>query len=467
MTAHTFQLKQDSTVLVNFTDTTNYYYSLQRYSINARGKPFVTSPIRFTIRGTSKDVLFDKVIALQRALSDARDNYYRMQQGQAYTPIWLQFQDAAATNLVQSEFFGIPPEEDWRIDDLLTKAMLSNRIPDIELPLYHRGYFEETAAVAVSGSPFTANNNGALMAITNTDVRGDLPAPLKVQVRTGAAGVTRLLAALKTQGTVANFVSKYEAEGYAARGSGVADLTDATFSGTGAPQGQRWTPGATSEQLLLRFTITSNVLDQYGFFRVLVACKDNSASTVNVKLRVKPFVYSGSTYQYGAWGGNGQQVQPALVGARTLVDCDVIKLPAVDAANVAVSGMGFEIWGQAAATGTSHYFDLDNVYLVPAYEGAGHSGQIIAVLPLALGTAGQPDGVIDALDRVAPAYEVDGSAVLLFPSNDVRGESLLAFPARASKLLVIADVNNGAHDQTVNNTVTVTYMPRYTLARGS
>ena len=85
-----------------------------------------------------------------------------------------------------------------------------------------------------------------------------------------------------------------------------------------------------------------------------------------------------------------------------------------------------------------------------------------------MGNADQPDGVLDANDRVSRAYVVDGSGNLIFPSGDFRGDPLLVWPNRLQKLIVHVLTNSTkVHAWNVNNTVTATYMPRYRLGRGS
>ncbi len=469
MTVHTLKFTQGGGTLFDLTDLTKS--GLLSWSIDAYPDgAFAKDTLTFHLRGTSIDNLFENLITLNRILLNAEDNENRGKRGQAYTPIFLQFQEATATYLVQSEVFGDKLE---KLSNLLDRdAIHANRIQNISFTVRRRGYFEETAAVPLAGSPFTVSNNGALCNIASTDIRGDLPAPLKIVCRTAAANYTQVMAALKADNTVANFVCKYEAEAYSARGAGVADLSDSNLSPGGAGvTGQRWTPANTNELSLVKFGFT-NAVDQYGQFRLLVRCRDNAASTPNIKIRARVWRWDSASglFLYGEWG-DGQKFLPVVGGTTILpiVDCGLLTAPISEIGSLGLSGsssMGFEVSGQAVSTATT--FDLDCCYTLTGYEGGDESGFFSAAFPFALGTNAVPDAVLDSNDRMPDASLIDGSGNAYTTRHDPSGKPIFVWPGRAQKLVVMADIAaNGTHQWNHNNTVTVTYTPRYRVARGS
>lgn len=459
------KLVQGST-LVDFTDGTNFALVSLDFSLTPDENGMVAHHAVVDVLGASNDAVADNLITLHRAILNAKNNFDRWKRGQSYTPIYFQTKLPNGTTTVQAELFG-----DWNetLEDLLTAPILSNMIENMSLPLLCRPYFEETARVAVTGSPFTVSNNGGSLAIPDT-LRGDLPAPLYLKARTGMASADRVILALRGDGTVTNYVAKYEAESYAVRGSGVADLTDATLSPGSGVSAQQWTPGVTTEQGLIGITITTNLADKLGKFRLLAACKDDAAS-LNTKIRGRMGLYTGSystiggAQLYGDWGDAAKYA--LAVGVRALIDCGVVSPPDTGGAAVA-GGMVIEIYGTATATGATKKFTIDTIYLLPCFEGGDESGYLVASYPTALGTAAQPDGVVNMHDRVRRAYLVNNSDVMVLPASDINGKSLSIFPGRAQSLYVMtAKQSNGNHDWNQNQTVTAEYTPRYRVARGN
>lgn len=459
------KIVQGST-LVDFTDGTNFALMSLDFSVDPDENGLVTHHAVIDVLGSSNDAVAQNLITLHRAILNAKNNFDQWKRGQAYTPIYLQTKLPNGTTTVQAELFG-----DWNdtLENPLDASILSNVIENVKLPLLCRPYFEETARVTITGSPFTVSNNGAAVAIPDT-LRGDLPAPLYVKIRTGMASADRAIIAVRGDGTVTNYVAKYEAEGYAVRGSGVADLTDTNLSpGTGV-SAQQWTPPTTTEQGLIGITITSNIADKLGKFRLLVAVKDDAAS-LNTKIRGRMGLYSGSystiggAQLYGDWGDAAKYA--LAVGVRSLIDCGVVSPPDTGGAAVA-GGLVIEIYGTATATGATKRFTIDALYLLPCWEGGDESGYLVANYPGALGTGAPPDAVVNTHDRVRRAYLVDGSDVMTLPASDINGKSLTVFPGRAQNLYVLTvKQSTGYHDWNQNQTVTLEYTPRYRVARGN
>ncbi|MGB8644051.1 MAG: hypothetical protein WCF84_02350 [Anaerolineae bacterium] len=543
--AFTLQITQSGSTLVNLIDGTNYATVSFKRGLQRDALDLVRSQWQGDILGASASAVLQNLIALHRVMLAAQDNLQRAQAGYAYAPIWLQLQLPNAGTLAQAELFA-DDKVIKNLDKLLETSFLGNVLEDAQIDLYHRDYFEETAAVVLQNAQ-TFSNNGASIDIPNT-LRGDLPAPLQIKVRAGSAGITRLTAALKAPatGTVANFTAMLEAES-GVLGTNVALVADATLSPGSGNSGAQWTPGTTNEQGLVGIAMTTNLLDQQGKLRLLVAVVEQAVAA-NVKLRARLGIYSGSyssigsAQAYGAWGDATKFA--ATMGTRVLVDCGILDNPPLDTFGQAVQGICLELWGtatvkgqispnttitnqgsgytngtyalgfaggggtgaagtytvtgnkvtsititnggqnytsaptlsfpsgggsSAAATAALATYTLDNVYLLPCYEGGRESGYFTATLPLALGSGAAPDGVLDANDRVARAYELDNSGNLLFAAQDLRGDgALLAWPGRAQKLVVLASIAaSSAQAWNNNNTVTVSYTPRYRIARGT
>lgn len=463
--AYTLRLRQSSTTLVDFQDATKY--QLTQFGTSGMGAPFGAATVRLHFNGTSADVLFDNIITLNRALNDAAENLRLWQAGQTRTPIYLQFQHANGTNLVQAECFGLSEESAGALESILAvpDMLLANRILDVTLTLKITGYFEETAAVQIAST--TLSNNGALLTLTN--MRGDLPAPLIIKTRTATTSQDRTMAALLGTGTPANWTTRIEAEAYTTRGSNVADRTNANFStASGAPQGQRWTPGSTTEQELITLHISSNVADNLKPFRLFLRCLENGTAG-NTKVRARLGLVVGSTYQWGDYAQARRGVNTnSGTTAVSLIDCGLLIPP--DVSNLVPSAIAIQIAGKATTTGAGNEFDMDCVYRLPAYDGALGTGLQIATygsssLSVALGSSTTPDGMQDGW--LENAYLWDGTNIQYRASN-VQGNWIYGTPNRTQRLIVLTQQStNERHTQNLTNTITVTYYPRYRLGRGS
>ncbi len=460
------KIVQGGGTLVDFTDGTNFALVSLDYTVTPDERGMVAHHAVIDVLGASNDAVAQNLITLHQAILNAKNNFDKWKRGQSYTPIYFQTKLPNGTYTVQAEMFG-----DWNdtLEDLLAAPILSNLIENVSIPLLCRPYFEETARVALAGSPFTVSNNGGSLAIPNT-LRGDLPAPLYVKVRTGMANADRVILALRGDGTVANFVAKYEAESAAVLGSGVGLVADAAMSPGSGNSIAQWTPGVTTEQGLIGVTITTNLVDKIGKFRLLAAVKDEAAA-LNTKIRGRMGLYTGAystiggAQMYGDWGDVAKYA--LAVSTRALIDCGVVSPPDTGSAAVA-GGMVIEIYGTATATGATKKFDLDALYLLSCFEGGDESGYIVASFPTALGTGVQPDGVVNSHDRVRRAYVVNGSDVLVLPATDINGKDITVFPGRAQNLYVLtAKQSNGNHDWNQNQTVTCEYTPRYRVFRGN
>lgn len=438
---HTLSLKQSSTTLVDFQAMTTF--ATRSFSLRRGSGRFGSAALTIDIRGTSHNNLLDNVVTLARALELARENYELHARGLAYTPIYLNWKPSGATYTVQAECFG-DAESERAIENILAspERIMSNRLESVPLNLIVRPYLEEQSAQTITLSDSTADNN--MEQITFSGVRGDLEAPLKLTVRTDTANQTRVIAGIKTRGTVANFVAKYEGED-ATLGSGVATHAVTGFSGG---SGARWSPaGSSSEQDICTWTISANVSDQLGTYRVFARVNDSAKKCL---LRV----YAAAGGAAGDYGDNPKAVDTANV--QTIVDCGIITLPPCDTGGNAPSSMTLVLRASASAATT---LDVDCIYLMPVNEG----GFIIASFPSALGTGTTPDALIDANDRTGRALLTTYAS-----AEDIRGSALMVPPNRSAALYVLTlRVSNGAHVITTTNTLTLTATPRYVLGRGT
>lgn len=473
----TLRLRQSSTTLADFQDVNDF--PLRSFACAALGQNFGVATLVFDVVGTSITDFGDNLVALGRALLLAQQNKEAFENGWYYTPVYLQFQPADSSNLLQAECFGVSKDSDGAIQNILAnpQTLLSSRIENVTLNLLIRGYFEETAAVAVSGSPFTLDN--ATGSATIASLRGDLPAPLKIKVRGATTNQTQVIASLKARGTTSNFIHAFSLNTAAGTGYTVAhnatftaNLTDANLVGG---VGCRVTPtsalnSASEIAYLTRVTITSNVSDFHGTYRVLVRMRDNHASAVKAYLRVRSGAVdsSGTVLGRGDYGANATAA--GTIGGTTalpLIDCGVIKIPFTDAGGAQAAYRPIiEIWGYTTDASLAT-FDLNTLFLCPCYE-AAQSGYASITLPAEMGNAAAPDALLDANDRTSPAYLVDGSDVWLVNADTVTGQMLMAYPNTSQILYVhTRRLNNTTHPKSNSLTVTVSYTPRYKLVRGS
>ena len=461
--AHILRFRQSSTTLCDFQDVTKY--GLREFSEYSFGQNAQWGVVKLVldVRGTSQTDALDNLTTLMRTLEACKRNYFLWQASTNYTPIYLQWEGSTVTSaIVQTECFGLSEDSEGALEQVLARpeVFLAGRIENVTVSLKVRPYWEESSAQTLTNAVSTSNaQNGSSSGSAST--RGDLPAPLKILVRTPTASQDTLIVAMRSAGTPTGYTAILEAGAYASRGSNVANLTDANLK-AGTPQ--RWSPAATSEQLLLRWSASISA-NNVGTFRVFVRCRDNNA-TANVKIRARAGLSDGTNFQYGDYGADAKFVN--TVGGTTaisFVDCGVVRVPHVSTGGALATTRIIELRGQALAASSS--FDIDYALLLPLYEDAVGGGYCAAVMPYAAGTGAAPDLVIDASDRAATAY-TETSGVPMFVASNVIGAPLYAMPNQQYVAwYVTLDSSTGRHTHNANNTVTVTCTPRYRLGRGT
>lgn len=465
--------------LVTLQDVTDF--GLREMSEAQFGQPMGSVRLSFDALGSSISDMLDNLIAFGRALILAKQNRDALWRNAYYQPVFLQWMPPNSTYMLQTEVLGLTPDSDGSIEKIISQPqlLLSNRIENLTVPLLTRGYWAELTPVAVAGSPFTSDNATGTMTLTG--LRGDLSRqPLRIKVRSAAASQTSIIAAIKAQGKVANFIHHFDLNSAAGTGYSVthnatftADQNDADDFVNG--KGARVTPTTAMDTAaeisrLTTLLITSNTADFTGRFRALLRMRDNHATTPKASIRVRSILVNASAtvlYRGDFWTTAQQAQVTATTGGvpQPLLDCGVGNLPATSLGGAAPYQMGIEIWGYTSDTSVT--FDLDELFLFPVSEG-DDCGMAVGYLPTALGTGAIPDGVIDAHDRTTDAYIVDASDVILAAADNTAGVPLYAYPNISQTLLVTTRRrSNGTQPHGSNLTVTVDYTPRYRLARGS
>ena len=478
MSKHLLRLVQSGSTLYDFQDPAYAVTSSWKIAVYDNTKTCVEDKLVINPTGSSITTFLNNLNTLHRAIMTGNDNYNQWRDGFPYTPVFLQFKQDGQENVLQSEFLGGNTGE---VENYLAGALRAKIIPNLELTLKRRPYWEETSDQTLGGASSVSNDGGYYEL---SGVRGDLESPLSISVTAATTNQDRVIIGCKARGTVANFVNKYQAEGYTARyttGSSVADLvagTEPNFSpGTGTV-GQRWTVNTTSDVTLLSWDITANVADQLGTYRVFVRCRDNN-STFNVKIRVRAGVYtSGSSKQYGDYGdiykygdgtgtGGGTNSSPGTT-AVPLIDCGIISLPPVDTQGKTPGRMIIELHAKADSTSGSPTFDVDYLILMPLYELPFQNGYVIADFPVDLGNSTTPTGIVTSKDRTPRAY-LDASGTLQYSASQLRGNPLLVWNNKTVRVFVMTQrTSNLRHTYGINNSVTITATPRYRLpGRGS
>lgn len=456
MSSHVVRLTRSGATLIDFQLFANNVLSgwnLAPYE----DKICVEDEMVLNIRGANQTTFFDNLTTFGRALTDGQDNYEQLQNGMPYTPIFLQFKRDGNATTMQSEWFGGDPSS---VENFASAALRNNLLP-LTVKFKRRPYWEELSPQVLATSQNIVNDGGVY---DISGVRGDLPSPLAITIRTAAVNQDRVLIAAKARGTVTNFVNLYEGEGYTTKHSEVSVSTvDANMSG-GARV--RWTPTDTSAHTILTWTIDTNIADQLGTYRVLVRCRDNS-DPFNIMIRVRAGVYtSGNAGQYGEYGSyrkflNGTGTASANGSAGTtnipLIDCGIITLPPVDTQGVTPSKMIIELEGKAAAA--SGTFDIDCFYLMPLYELPTQSGQALIRLPIELGNGADPNAILTGADRNARGY-LDAAGVLQYIASEIRGSPLYVKPNTTVRLLVLTQTDSSLkHKQALTNIVSVSAIP--------
>lgn len=425
---------------------------------------------------TSNTNLVNGINAIERLLKAARSNQRKRNNDQAYTPVYFEHGLASATNVTRTEvIYGF-----WQgsRDGYMGMARTANILENNSLNLICRPFIDATALVSAVGS--TALNNGSGNSVAFSGILGIEDAPSQIQVDTISAGADdRLIVGMRTLGTPTNFVGFYEAEGAsltdAVDTALVTSGTEASFSPGASNVGIGFTPVAgtppthagTTEVLLGRITNSTNVSDQYGFFKVFARVK--AKVNTNISLRLRGFVQSGSlARQYGPYT-TIYGVAPTNFDDIEMIDLTPIaplQIPCIPARGNAVSTIGFELWGKASALATNLALRIDYLLLIPVGEGDGGRGGIDVTFPVAIKSTGVNSAIIDSRDFQVKAGLYSSTPTLLYTASNRRGAGVW-LPTSGRLYFVLITSTNNVHAYATTYNVTVQYLSRYDSMRGT
>lgn len=325
------------------------------------------------------------------------------------------------------------------------------------------------AATTISYAKTHANIGSAASTgtVTGQYVRGTRAAPMRHKVVGGTSATNKLLVGIRKQGTLANFTRHHLwAKDATMTSNTVARNTDTTFDGNGTTNGSRTTAANTSENRTHRWTVTSNVADQYGSFRVFLRCRSNTAGRYSARMgvattdgtNVGTVVYSiSAAVSVGTDSGN----------ALAWVDMGTIVVPSTFAAGATIYGLVYDLYLTCSNTSGSPTLDVDGVWLFPLGEGEDGTGLTIAKYDFGTAASGVNAGFISALPNEPVAYLANSSDVPTFPSMQIEeGAGLLIEPQRAARIYYAlvdesTSTGNPRHDYTKTLTVSADYEVRY------
>jgi hypothetical protein len=470
--AFTLKLVQGGSTLVNFVDGTNFSTLHWKPGFKTVQGQYVTDELTLDILGASNDGTAANVQTLHRALLYAKENLARLQAGQPYTPIFLNLQLPNGSYLLQSEVFGA---DDETLDKLLEVPVLGNIVEDVTLKIRRRWYFEETNLVQLVTAQNISND---LQPVSLSAPRGDVASPLLIRVTPGTASIEdQVLAALLTEGTLANHVYLLEADnsgavGYTVTfGSGTAAYTDANFSNG---KGAEITPANTNEAQRILWTLDGSsskpVADQIHRVRLFLRGYELSGTGSGYKLRCRMGIKFGSTTVWGAWGDTQKTYTAgSYTTSVPLMDCGILALPDIASTLTTNFNIVIEVRGQAASASGPNV-RIDCAYLLPCYEGGivgdVQTGFVAATMANTLDATYL--GAIDGNDRTPDAYLTDSSNNVAAPCAAIAGMPIFLRPNKMSALYVLTRLSSGAqtHKQAQTHVLDVWYRPRYRVVRG-
>lgn len=428
------------------------------------------------ILAANVDAAHDALIALGKKVQRADRDGIEIADGIDDAQSMLLYKPTGATTQLQAPLL----EVDWdkstpyRVDNT-SEGKIALRAVNLKLkraPAQDgKAYFEESAETVLQMS-VAKNNYGASIDILAASMRGDLAAPLIVEVYPASGAADKLVAFMTQRATPANHYVLLEADTGAggaaysvALGSETADEANAAYSNG---HGAKVTPLSASNLKRVTFTLAAaNLKDLYGYKRVLVRVLNNHGSNAAaMRLQARTGVWDGANA--GGYGTFTRKAASTAFGALHLVEAGIVRLPSQNVGGAALQGALLELWAQSTLSSGWTTFVLDAAILAEAYGGAGDSGFMAATFPRAMATGAR--GVLDAsaVWGKASAYMRDGSGNVLFGAINKRGYPLLMYPDKAARLYVLALTSStNAHSISINNNIVVSTRFRYSYARGA
>lgn len=300
-------------------------------------------------------------------------------------------------------------------------------VANVTLDAAFNGTFVVTAVGANTVSYAKTNANIASASSTGTVtgqyIKGSANAPARIELAGGGTNTNRLYIAARSQGTVANFTDTYWAKDATMTSNTAARNTDTTFDGNGTTNGSRTTAANTSENKILRWSVTSNVADQYGTFRAFLRCRSNTAGRYTVRARVGLTDGTNVKYPTGTTGVDtgGYSVETAVTvttdsgNALAWVDLGVVQ----HVYSSTVYGIIYEIYATCSNTTGSPTLDIDGLFLFPTNDAANGTGFTSTKYLLGTAAAGVSSAFVNAITPDNPSYLADSSDVMTFPAQEM------------------------------------------------
>lgn len=348
--AFTLSMVQGGSTRVNWIDGVNFATLRWKPGLKRTQGQYVFDDCELDILGANTNGVAANLETLYQVLQDARDNFDKMKAGQPYTPIFLNVQLPNGSYLLQSEVFGYDSDT---LDQLLETPILGSILESVRFKLLRRWYFEETTLTQIVTALNYSNN---LQQISLGAPRGDVASPLLLRVTPGTASIEdQVIAALLTDGTLANHVFRLEADnsgavGYTVTlGADAAAYTDANFSNG---KGTEIAPTATTEARRILFTLDGSsskpVADQLHRLRVFLRGYEMAGAGSGYKWRARLGFALGANLLWGAWG-DAQKI--TVAGAYTtsvpLLDCGLLAPPDLASTLTTNFNLVLELRGQA------------------------------------------------------------------------------------------------------------------------
>lgn len=481
--AHTLKLNVNGSTVIDMGAGTTYSVTkfVPRHpKANDDGEYDVFSPIQdeieILVTGSSADNLIENITALDRVLHNA-SKYYNDKNALYLTE--LVWKPQGATNSATVEVIGGYVEYP---DNFLSYPVLSRVVEKVKVKLLRRPVWEGDELTSGTDFSFTASvsNNGASNFCTLPSLKGDIDAKVLIKYVGSGGNISncgRLIAAVRANRTAANLIHILKIaspSGYSVTldplSSGlVASSTQAEFlSGNKA----RFTTASQDdvgvEFTVARWTISSNVLDQYGNFWVVVRYRDTN-STPSYQLRFRGGLSDGTNITYGQYSSD----VPVTTRYNTsdnseigLLDLGMLKVPAVGGNIIANKNLIYELRATPLATGGA--LDIDYVALYPMGEMDGNNGIEVADFPYGLSSTWV---YFDSRTRQEKAYVANTSGEKLFspialPSG---GDIRLRAQKNGQRIYftTCGSAGTAKHDIATSAAVTVTYVPQYIRVRGT
>ncbi len=431
--------------------------------------------VRWQQKASSHDNLVTKITDIERLLEAAMENQEYRNRNWSYTPVYFQYKPADATVLAQTEvlYGGWQPPTDAFGVPLRSKYFRGS-----QLSLACRPFLDATALSTLVAA--TTINNGLGNAISFAGRLGSVAAPSRITLDTFSGGSDdRVVVGLRRLGTPANFVAGHELESATLGGNLywavnlITSVDESGFSPGSGNVGIEILPtGAEGYTTYTNFvvatiTLSSNIADQLGAFKVFVRCKGLNNRVIG--LLVRPFVqYGALAKQYGPYT-TVYPVYPAALNEIEMLDLtptSPIRVASLHSAGIAPAKVGYEIVAQAGSTASTPKLRCDYMQLIPVGEGNGGTGALDTTLPVAFTATGMVSVRLDTRDLNPPVGLFDGTPTLAYGYSKKAGRGIF-LPPNGKLFFMLTTGANAVHDYTRTFKAKLEYAARYLSLMGT